>query len=304
MQSAFYTPPRPGPSSAPKISAGSPPPLLFATPSPRASTKPSVPRFIAPSAQQGSTRAYLAFPPNSPPIRLPSAAPHTPPRISASAPAPSPVFASPIDNHAREREKAADDAFAAAEAHRAALHRTRMERANAEALKGEIDWVRSGGVLRDAEGNRDYARTETIREELRVAAVEKAVTERWDAYEGRWAALRGANAAVAAASHDQGTAMRFADVPWPIASDGPRPVGVGDLTTEKIEEFLFASLKVRGATVTKKERIRSSLLRWHPDKMTAILSRVADEDAEIVRSGIHAVVLCLHQLNAANEAVS
>ncbi|CAK5272735.1 unnamed protein product [Mycena citricolor] len=297
MQSAFYTPPRSGPSSPPKLSAGSPP-LLFATPSPRASTKPSVPRFVAPSAQQGRTRAYLAFPPNSPPIRLPSATPSAPPRVPATAP----VFASPIDNHAREREKAADDAFAAAEAHRAALHRTRMERANAEALKGEIDWVRSGGVLRDAEGNRDYARTETIREELRVAAVEKAVMERWDAYEARWAALRGSN--TAAASHDQGTSMRFADVPWPVVSDGRGSVGVGDLTTEKIEEFLFASLKVRGATVTKKERIRSSLLRWHPDKMTAILSRVADEDAEIVRSGIHAVVLCLHQLNAANEAVS
>ncbi|KAG5220669.1 mitochondrial carrier domain-containing protein [Salix suchowensis] len=46
-------------------------------------------------------------------------------------------------------------------------HTARLEREQAEATQGEFDWVRSGGILRDARGRRDKVRTEAIRTEIR-----------------------------------------------------------------------------------------------------------------------------------------
>lgn len=65
----------------------------------------------------------------------------------------------------------------------------RLAREEAEALHGEEEWVRSGGILRDSSGRRDYGRTEAIREELRVREVQSVLTERWESYEKRWKEL-------------------------------------------------------------------------------------------------------------------
>jgi len=48
--------------------------------------------------------------------------------------------------------------------------------------------------------------------------------------------------------------------------------------------------------VTRNERVRSSLLRWHPDKMTGVLGRVVKEDVEAVVEGISVVMMCLTRL--------
>ncbi|KAJ7755289.1 hypothetical protein DFH07DRAFT_490471 [Mycena maculata] len=172
----------------------------------------------------------------------------------------------------------------------AALHEARLELEAVEAHKGEVDWVRSGGILRDAQDNRNYAKTEAIRAELRLSALEGTLIERWEDYERRWTALA------------RTPEVRFTDVPWPVCPSENRPVALADLTVNRVEDFLLAGLKVRGCTVTKKERVRSSLLRWHPDKMTSVLARVVEGDSETVREGIHAVVLCLHQLNSRVES--
>ncbi|KAJ3856475.1 hypothetical protein EV368DRAFT_25558, partial [Lentinula lateritia] len=47
-------------------------------------------------------------------------------------------------------------------------HRACLEREEVERVRGEEDWVRSGGILRDSEGKRDFARTEKVREEIRL----------------------------------------------------------------------------------------------------------------------------------------
>ncbi|KAF7350351.1 hypothetical protein MVEN_01339800 [Mycena venus] len=229
---------------------------------------------------------YLAFPPN------PSPAPEIP-QISSED-----LAAKRAEEAERQRQKALDDAWAARRIRDEAARKAQLEAEAAEALKGEIDWVRSGGILRDAQGNRDYARTEAIREELRLSALEAALVERWKKYEARWADLTGK----AGRDRTKARDVRFEDVPWPVVSstDG-QPVTLADLTVDHVEDFLLAGLKVRGCTVTKKERVRSSLLRWHPDKMTAVLARVVEADVETVREGIHAVVLCLHQLNSKVE---
>ncbi|KAJ6626801.1 hypothetical protein B0H10DRAFT_1870199 [Mycena sp. CBHHK59/15] len=153
-----------------------------------------------------------------------------------------------------------------------------------------MDWVRSGGILRDAEGTRDYARTEAIREEIRIGDLERVLLERWVKYEQRWAELNARAGRDRAMERD----IRFRDVPWPVCGKDVTPA---DLTAEQVENFLLAGLKVRGCTVTKKERVRSSLLRWHRNKLTGVLGCIVDADLDAVRKGVNVVVSCLHQLN-------
>ncbi|ESK87322.1 hypothetical protein Moror_5731 [Moniliophthora roreri MCA 2997] len=181
----------------------------------------------------------------------------------------------------------------------------RVSREQAEATRGEEEWVRNGGILRDANGKRDFQRTEAVREELRLREVEKALRERWEAYERRWKEMAGAV---------RQESIRFEDIPWPVAlpedesskfrgyyskkdTKSPRKVMLSNITTKNVEEFILGGLRIRGQTVTKKERIRASLLRWHPDKLTGLLSKVVEEDQDAVRDGIGIVVQCLHELN-------
>ncbi|KAJ7886352.1 hypothetical protein B0H13DRAFT_1720752 [Mycena leptocephala] len=218
---------------------------------------------------------YFAFPPNYSPAPIV-------PQIPSDD-----LAAKREEEVERQRQAALDEAWAARRIRDEAARKARLEAEAAEGLKGEIDWVRSGGILRDAQGNRDYARTEAIREELRLSAMEAVLVERWKKYESRWADLAGK------AGRDRNKSR---DVRWEVPEAcrshcGPR------------RRILLEGLKVRGCSVTKKERVRSSLLRWHPDKMTAVLARIIETDLEAVREGIHTVVLCLHQLNSRVETV-
>ncbi|KAH9926697.1 uncharacterized protein B0H18DRAFT_1005162 [Fomitopsis serialis] len=155
----------------------------------------------------------------------------------------------------------------------------RRAQERAEALIGEMDWVRSGGSLRDANGRLDKVRTEQLREEVRILDEDTRLTKLWDSYETRWRALL--------ATTDPVT---FTHIPWPLPVF---PKAVDELAPAAIEEFLLGPLRVRKNTVTKRERIRASLLRWHPDKISNLLSRVIDEDQAVVREGVHVVFRCL-----------
>jgi hypothetical protein len=148
----------------------------------------------------------------------------------------------------------------------------------------EIEWVRGGGVLRDGRGRRDKARTERIRAELKLQEEEKEKMGRWRNYEERWKALVTSD-----------NAISFTDIPWPLRT-APSYGDTSAFTLPAISEFLFESLSVRSNAVTKKSRIRSSILRWHPDKSSSIISKVVAGDADDVREGIHAVFHCLKRL--------
>jgi hypothetical protein len=148
----------------------------------------------------------------------------------------------------------------------------------------EMEWVRGGGVLRDAQGRRDKARTERIRAELKLQEEEKIKMGRWKEYDDRWKAL---------VASDQ--TLAFADIPWPLRIP-PSSSDTDAFTLPAISEFLFESLSVRSNTVTKKSRIRSSILRWHPDKSSLVVGRVVADDVDAVREGIHAVFHCLKRL--------
>ncbi|KAJ3540842.1 hypothetical protein NMY22_g4136 [Coprinellus aureogranulatus] len=123
--------------------------------------------------------------------------------------------------------------------------------------------------------------------------------------------------------------LTFNDIPWPIsASFAPPPPPIQDpkrlssfsfsstptapssspyppppehilsqLTPDNIRSFLLETLTVRGTKVTPRERIRSSMLRWHPDKMGRVVERVRDEEErELVVRGVGEVVRALQRL--------
>lgn len=160
--------------------------------------------------------------------------------------------------------------------------RKRREKERELASLGEFEWVRSGGMLRDAEGRRDKVRTEEIKAEIRLQERERLLAARWETYESKWRVLL--------ASRDP---VSFKDIPWPLPSP---PSTVKELTYAQLSEFLLESLEARTNMVTKRERIRSSMLRWHPDKISSVLSRVIEEDKIAVREGLGVVMMALKRM--------
>ncbi|TFK41757.1 hypothetical protein BDQ12DRAFT_678442 [Crucibulum laeve] len=193
------------------------------------------------------------------------------------------------EEQAQERERESNRL----EEERSARLRQQAEaRTEAEALRGEEEWVRSGGMLRDEHGNWDHTRTQAIRDELKLRDEEKCLLQRWDSYERNWNSLLKGKA-----PDDDSRDVHFHDIPWPVEKDVSTELDLVDLTAARMEEFFLGSLRVRGVKVTKKERVRSSLLRWHPDKLTTLLTRVVEADEQRVRQGINAVMACLQTLN-------
>lgn len=193
---------------------------------------------------------------------------------------------SPPSNHAPEVEDDQEKQRKLKEQRRrAAVEERRQQRRDKErqeAYLSELAWVRSGGILRDSQGRPDKVRTEQMREEIRLQDEERRILERWDAYETR---LRDLNASEGPVS--------WQDIPWPANDPVSSP---SDLTPDAVSTFILATFKVRNYAGSKKIRIRSSLLRWHPDKMAAIVTRVPDEERPAVTESINAVFRTLKQL--------
>lgn len=165
----------------------------------------------------------------------------------------------------------------------------RREHERALGERSEIEWVRAGGVLRDAFGRRDKVRTERIRQELDLQEMERQRIARWEAYEARWRAMQSSTAPIT-----------FVEFPWPLGERVARR-DLSALTRRAVSEFLFQGLAVRTNTTKKRERIRSALLRWHPDKISIVLTCVALDDLELVREGIHIVFGILKTLQDAER---
>jgi hypothetical protein len=254
---------------------------LFGTPPPAAG--PSIPRTFA-SPHKG----YLAFAPPSTPSAKPTPSLLAPPSAPESEP----------ENYAHVRERRSRERAARA-AQDEAARAARLALEAAIARENEREWVRSGGVLRDAQGRRDYARTDALRAEIRREEEERALVRRWERYEARW------REAVVAGEG----AVTFVDVPWPVpAAHGEEGEGVSRALVQEqladpkfMRDFLLSPLNVResllpGRRTTKRDRLRREMLHWHPDKLSGLVGRVVEEDEADVREGIAAVFMQLKSL--------
>jgi hypothetical protein len=117
---------------------------------------------------------------------------------------------------------------------------------------------------------------------------ERGVLEAWTSYEHRWAALAGSDEPIT-----------FAAVPWPVQE---APYIAADVTPAAIQMFLLSPLHSRG--VSRKDRIRTALLRWHPDRFGRVMARVVGDDRLAVEEAVGTVARCLNELMAKEAAAN
>ena len=125
----------------------------------------------------------------------------------------------------------------------------------------------------------DRAREKARRDQ---AQVDRAMLEAWNSYESMWAAI--------SASSEP---LCFRDIPWPLLAT---PTRVEDLTPENIANFLLHP--VHSSNYSRRERIRTALLRWHPDRFRRVLGRVDDSERSMVEEGVGVIARCLNELLA------
>lgn len=100
----------------------------------------------------------------------------------------------------------------------------------------------------------------------------------------------------------------FSDIPWPVLEAHREiskhraetvAVTVEDLTVDAISAFLLPGGKPEGER-SRKEVLRETFLRFHPDKFEGrFLKTVREGEQEVVREGIGKVVRALNTLMAA-----
>ena len=87
--------------------------------------------------------------------------------------------------------------------------------------------------------------------------------------------------------------LKFKSVPWPTTVP---PRNVAEITPATVARFIFSPAHSQG--MSRKERIRSALRRWHPDRFGRVLNRVVEKDKAAVERGVGIVVRCLNDLLA------
>ena len=120
------------------------------------------------------------------------------------------------------------------------------------------------------------------REKRHRGRLDKAIVDAWTDYETRWSIL--------ATSSES---LTFTLIPWPIVTP---PAKAEDITPASISQFLFSSTHSQGQT--RKERIRSAQLRWHPDRFRRLMGRVIEKDKNEVEEAVGIVARCLNDLMA------
>ncbi|KAI8986768.1 hypothetical protein BD414DRAFT_486983 [Trametes punicea] len=163
-----------------------------------------------------------------------------------------------------------------------AKRQQRLESERALAMQSEMEYVRMGLSIRDKYGRIDKARTDYLRGEVRRRDALSKLIDQWNTYEARWRTLLATNGPVT-----------FADIPWPT---GITPSSVDELSPESIIQFFADSLSLPELenALSEQDRLRAALLRWHPDKLSGILSRTVDSDLDSVREGVNVVFRTLH----------
>ncbi|KIJ67922.1 hypothetical protein HYDPIDRAFT_126431 [Hydnomerulius pinastri MD-312] len=134
-------------------------------------------------------------------------------------------------------------------------------------------------IAEERKKNAERAKEKVRREQARL---ERAIIEAWNSYESRWAAVSGSS-----------EALSFHDIPWPLLTF---PQRVADITAENTTNFILHP--IHSSSQSRRERIRTALLRWHPDRFRRILHRVVESDKSAVEEGVGIIARCLNELLA------
>ncbi|CAL1707460.1 unnamed protein product [Somion occarium] len=149
------------------------------------------------------------------------------------------------------------------------------------------------GTRREAEKHRNIHEMRKARDQAKERErldQEKARLRRkeveskaWEVYETRWNQIT--------SNSDLVEPLKFDEIPWPVLD---RPRTVGDITPARVTMFLLSSH--HSESQSRKERIKSALRRWHPDRFGRVLAKVRDDDRAKVEEGAGIVVRCLNNL--------
>ncbi|KAH9176570.1 hypothetical protein EDB89DRAFT_1938734, partial [Lactarius sanguifluus] len=118
----------------------------------------------------------------------------------------------------------------------------------------------------------------------REERTESGGSEAWKAYERQWAAI---------VIGKDDSPLTFRSVPWPMTLP---PRSAREVTSEAVAKFILSHAHSEG--VSRKDRIKSALRRWHPDRFGRILDRVDVKDRAAVERGVGIVARCLNDLLA------
>ncbi|KAH7927444.1 hypothetical protein BV22DRAFT_274774 [Leucogyrophana mollusca] len=161
---------------------------------------------------------------------------------------------------------------------------------------------------REKEIKAESARLEKIAEETRKRKRREKDRRRdqeyREEYDRRWKEL------LQASAQDIHT-LAFEDIPWPLAVAHASLITVEHLTPEAISAFLIptpitsAPTRDTGITVPtddsqikeKKEKLRETMLRFHPDKFEGrLMRRVVDRDKDRVKEAVGQIARALNTL--------
>ncbi|KAH8078032.1 hypothetical protein BXZ70DRAFT_688017 [Cristinia sonorae] len=160
-----------------------------------------------------------------------------------------------------------------------------LKRREHAAWREEVESYRVAYDRRKAqEAEKERARREQERQRLK-AARDEAEKEAWRRYEEGWNALNPTS------SSETTTPLTFNTIPWPLVSP---PSKLDDITAARVAMFLLSSNHSDG--LSRKERMKNALRRWHPDRFGRILARVIDEEKKDVEEGAGIIVRCLNNL--------
>lgn len=107
---------------------------------------------------------------------------------------------------------------------------------------------------------------------------ERPLKMTWADYQTRWQAI-----------YSSSSPLSFSSIPWPQKI---QPTTPSDISPSAIASFIFAY----PGTQSRKERIRSAQLTWHPDRFQRLLGRIVPEEREKIKEGAGVVARVLNDL--------
>lgn len=99
--------------------------------------------------------------------------------------------------------------------------------------------------------------------------------------------------------------LKFEDIPWPIFAARGKGVSVEEFKADDIAAFILCdpggtagpTMEEIALKKDRKEKLRDTMLRFHPDKFEGrIMRRVKESDKDKVRDGVGQVARALNAL--------
>ncbi|KZT65398.1 hypothetical protein DAEQUDRAFT_747064 [Daedalea quercina L-15889] len=166
--------------------------------------------------------------------------------------------------------------------HAAEYEEQERKKAERAARKERERTIRDETKRMEREEEEDRRRRRRSRERRRAM-------EARELYDARWKELLGPSSRL-------GSPLRFADIPWPVlppdlSNRRTRSLRLDDLTVEAMSGFLLTQDDSEAGRKERKDKLRETMLRFHPDKFEGrILKHVTEDEREIVMEAVGIVV--------------